>query len=69
MADISAQSILLDILTEYPAAVELIKEYDEAAGVCLCCEMLFATLAEIVEKFDLDRNELMSRLRSLATPP
>ncbi len=69
MADISAQDVLLDILTEYPAAVEIIKEYDEAVGVCLCCEMLFATLAEIVEKYDLDRNELITRLRALAATP
>ena len=66
MANISAQSVLLDILTEYPAAVGIIKEYDEAAGACLCCEMLFATLAEIVEKYNLDRNELITRLRALA---
>ncbi len=69
MAEISAQSVLLDILTEYPAAVEIIKEYDEAAGVCLCCEMLFATLAEIAEKYGLDRNELITRLCALAATP
>ncbi len=69
MAEISAQSVLLDILTEYPAAVEVIKEYDEAAGVCLCCEMLFATLAEIAEKYGLDRNELITRLCALAATP
>ncbi len=69
MTDITAQSVLLDILTEYPAAVEIIKEYDEAAGVCLCCEMLFATLAEIAEKYGLDRNELITRLCALAATP
>ena len=69
MTEISAQSVLLDILTEYPAAVEIIKEYDEAAGVCLCCEMLFATLAEIAEKYGLDRNELITRLCALAATP
>ena len=69
MAEISAQSVLLDILTEYPATVEIIKEYDKAAGVCLCCEMLFATLAEIAEKYDLDRNELITRLCALTAFP
>ncbi len=69
MTDITAQSVLLDILTEYPAAVEIIKEYDEAAGACLCCEMLFATLAEIAEKYGLDRDELITRLCALAALP
>jgi len=63
---INAQTLLLDILTWYPAAQQLLAEYDRQAGVCLCCEALFDSVAEVAARCNLPADQLLARLRQLA---
>jgi len=56
------EDILLDVLDHHPGAMEIMREYEEQTGHCICCEMLFATLEEIAGHYRLDLALLMQRL-------
>lgn len=64
--EITAQTLILDVLTWYPAAQQLLAEYDRLAGVCLCCEALFDSVAEVAACCNLPVDQLLARLRQLA---
>jgi len=64
--EITAQTLILDVLTWYPAAQKLLAEYDRQAGVCLCCEALFDSVAEVAARCHLPVEQLLARLRQLA---
>ena len=64
--EITAQTLILDVLTWYPTAQELLAEYDHLAGGCLCCEALFDSVAEVAARCDLPADQLLTRLRQLA---
>ncbi len=60
---ISAETILLDVVANWPATQKVIKKYDEKAGVCLCCSCLFDTVGDITARFCLDRDAFLSDLQ------
>ncbi len=63
---ISADSILLDVLSEHPQTLNIIRTYEKSSSICICCTYLFATLAEIAGHCGIDQAELLERLnRSL----
>ena len=63
---ISKEMVLLDVLTDYPQTEAVIKAYDEQAGECICCQMLFESLKKIIEKYQLDGDKLLKQLNDAA---
>lgn len=63
---VTAEMSLLDILSSFPQTEPIIRAYDEQAGECLCCTMIFASLAEIAEKYLLDLDRLVRELNAAA---
>ena len=63
---ISKEMMLLDVLTDYPQTEAIIKAYDEQAGECICCQMLFEPLKKIIEKYQLDGDKLLKQLNDTA---
>jgi hypothetical protein len=61
---ITAGMIVLDIVSEYPATEAVFKSYDEQVGECICCQMLFESVQQVTEKYNLDLNELLGKLNS-----
>jgi len=60
---ISEDTILLDVISNWPATETAIKKYDEKAGVCLCCSCLFDTVRDVAVRFSLDRDAFLSDLQ------
>jgi hypothetical protein len=63
---ITAEMTLLDIVSDFPTTEEVLKRYDEQAGVCICCAMLFENIAQIAAKYDLDLDNLLKELNRAA---
>ena len=61
---ITAGMTVLDIVSEFPAAEAVFKSYDEQVGECICCQMLFESVQQITEKYNLDLNKLLWKLNS-----
>lgn len=59
---ISAEMTLLDILSEYPATEAVFRAYDRELGTCLCCTMLFESLATVAQRHSMQLEELLCRL-------
>jgi hypothetical protein len=62
---ISADMTLLDIISQHRQTEAVFRQYDEKAGVCLCCEALFDPLRNVAEKYRLDLKELMSNIEAV----
>ncbi len=61
---ISADMIVLDIVSEYPATEAVFKSYDEQVGECICCQMLFESVQQVSKKYNLELRELLRKLNS-----
>ncbi len=61
---ISTDDTLLDLLEQYPETEDVFKLYTQKIGICICCEALFCTVAEVAERYELDIEELMTRLNN-----
>lgn len=59
---ITAESTVLDIVSDYPETVKVFSRYDNMAGECICCEMLFSTLGQVAEHYDLNLAQLLADL-------
>jgi len=66
---ISEDTILLDVVSNWPATETAIKKYDEKAGVCLCCSCLFDTIGDVAARFSLDGKAFLSDLQKAAEQP
>ena len=53
---------LLDIVQLYPATEAVFRARDKQAGVCLLCQALFETVADVAERYGLDLESLMKDL-------
>ncbi len=62
--NISANMVILDVISEHPKTEAVFKLYDEQAGECICCMMLFETVQLVAEKYHLNLTELLSKLNS-----
>ncbi|MFZ7110227.1 MAG: hypothetical protein ACOWYE_17430 [Desulfatiglandales bacterium] len=56
------QKTLLDVVSRFRRTEAVFRQYDERAGVCLCCEALFETLRHTADKYDLDLQQLLADL-------
>jgi hypothetical protein len=55
---------ILDLVSRYRQTEAVFKQYDEKAGVCLCCEALFDPLKDVADKYHLDLAKLTADLRA-----
>ncbi|MFH1082305.1 MAG: hypothetical protein V1751_02830 [Pseudomonadota bacterium] len=53
---------ILDVLSRYGNTDSVFREYDEEAGICLCCEALFDPLSVVAEKYNLNLEKLITEL-------
>lgn len=53
---------VLDVVSRYRGSEAIFKNYDEQAGICICCQALFKTLREVAEKYSLDLEKLLREL-------
>jgi hypothetical protein len=56
---------VLDVVSMNRRAEAVFKNYDEKAGVCLCCEALFEPLSSVAIRYGLDLDRLMEDLRGV----
>jgi len=63
---ITRDMTVLDVLSRYSETEAVFRRYDALAGECICCRALFDTLEKMASKYDLDLEELMSKLRNTA---
>jgi len=61
---IHSDMTLLDVIARFRQTETVFRQYDEKAGVCLCCEALFEPLREAAEKYGLDLSQLISDLEA-----
>lgn len=57
---------ILDVVSRYRQTEAVFKQYDEKAGVCLCCQALFDPLGDVAKKFGLDLEDFLSKLECAA---
>lgn len=53
---------LIDIISQYRETERVFKSYDSLAGECICCNCLFDTLEQMVEKYRLDIAKIQKEL-------
>jgi hypothetical protein len=58
--------IVLDIVSAFPATVEVFKKWDGRAGECICCNALFESLEDVTQRYDLDLSDLLIDLNQAA---
>ena len=61
-APITADMTVLDIVSQYPQTEDIFHSYDEQVGECLCCQMLFETIEDVAEKYNLELSLLLAEL-------
>ena len=57
---------VLDVVSRYRGSEAIFKNYDEQAGICICCQALFKTLREVAEKYSLDLEKLLRELEAFS---
>lgn len=57
---------ILDVVSQYRQTESVFKQYDEKAGVCLCCQALFDPLKDVAETYGLDLRQLIADLTGAA---
>ena len=57
---------VLDVILACPETEAVFKSYDEQAGECICCAALFDSVRDMTERYGLNTDELMVRLKSAA---
>jgi len=60
---------ILEIICRHRQTEEVFRQYDTAAGVCLCCQALFDSVEESARKYGLDLPALMADLERAAGDP
>lgn len=64
---IAPSMTILDIVFQFRQTEGVFKQYDEKAGVCLCCQALFEPLEEVADKYNLDLKQLIADLTNAVT--
>ena len=62
---INPDMTILDIISRYRQTETVFKQYDEKAGICLCCHALFSPLKDLAVKYCLDLEEMMDELKEI----
>jgi len=65
MNRINPDMTVLDVICQSRQTEEVFRKYDAAAGVCLCCQALFDSLADVAGKYGLDLERLLADLEGV----
>ena len=60
---IAPEMTILDLVSKYRNTEAVFKQYDDKAGVCLCCHALFDSLEDLADKYGLDLEQLTADLQ------
>ena len=63
---IHPEMTVLEVVSKYRDTEAVFKKYDREAGVCICCQALFETLEDVSEKYDLNLDQFLHDLISVA---
>ena len=63
---IEPQMTVLDIVHRFRATEAFFKRWDSQAGECICCQALFDTVQQVVDRYGLDLDQLMDELNVAA---
>jgi hypothetical protein len=63
---IEPQMTVLDIVHRFRSTEAVFKRWDSQAGECICCQALFDTVQQVVDRYDLDLDQLMAELNVAA---
>jgi hypothetical protein len=64
---IDSTMTVLDVVSQYRNTESVFKQYDEEAGVCLCCQALFDPLKDVADKYGLNLRKLTADLTAAAS--
>jgi len=62
---IEPQMTVLDIVHRYRETEAIFKQWDSVAGECICCQALFDTVQQVVDRYGLDLEQLMAELNAV----
>ena len=65
--DITPQTTVLDIVAAHKHTETIFRSYDQHAGECVLCNALFETVEGLSQKYGLDLQEILTRLRQSIT--
>ena len=63
---ITPEMAVLEIICRHRQTEKVFRKYDAAAGVCLCCQALFDSLADLANKYGLELQEVLDDLETAA---
>ena len=63
---IEPRMTVLDIVHRYRSTEAVFKRWDSKAGECICCQALFDTVQQVVDRYGLDLDQLMAELNAVA---
>jgi len=62
---VTLQSTVLELLELHPETEAVFERYTRRIGICICCEALFCTISEVAKRYEINSDELISRLESV----
>lgn len=62
---VTLQTTVLELLELHPETEAVFKQYTRSTGICICCEALFCTISEVAKRYEIDCDELISKLESV----
>jgi hypothetical protein len=66
LAQINSEMTVLEVVCRHRQTEHIFRKYDAAAGVCLCCQALFDSLADLARKYGLELEKLLADLEMAA---
>jgi hypothetical protein len=66
MGLVTPEMTVLEVIFRHRETEKVFRNYDSAAGVCLCCQALFESLEDLARKYSLDLDQLMADLEVAA---
>jgi len=66
MDQINPDMTVLEVPCQNRQAEHIFRKYDAAAGVCLCCQALFDSVADLSRKYGLELEKLLADLETAA---
>lgn len=62
---VTLQTSMLELLELHPETEAVFEQYTRRIGICICCEALFCTIGEVANRYEIESDELISRLESV----
>ncbi len=66
MGRITPEMTVLEVICRHRQTERVFRKYDAAAGVCLCCQALFDSVADVACKYGLKLDKLLADLEFAA---